>query len=161
MEIKETDLPGIGKKFTVTTRSGITYSIIVHHSGKREIYRFEKDLDVPASVTELTDEEARQVGAILSGSYFQPTAVDRMELVMREMIIEWVTVEPPSPLSNNTIQQLAIRKRTGASIIAVLRGETVIPSPAPDQELKAEDTLMIVGNREQVNRFKQTFLGGL
>ncbi|OIP64275.1 MAG: potassium transporter TrkA [Nitrospirae bacterium CG_4_9_14_3_um_filter_53_35] len=159
MQILETDLPGIGKKYSVSTRSDVTYSIIIHNSGKREIYRFEKDQEIPSSVTDLTDEEARQVGAILSGSYFQPTTLDRMELVMKEMIIEWYSLDDPSVLAGHTIQDLAIRKKSGASIIAVLRGEKVIPSPAPEEELKIGDTLMVVGNREQILCFKKNFLG--
>jgi TrkA domain protein len=159
MQIMETDLPGIGKKYTLSTRSGVTYSVIIHSSGKREIYRFEQDQDVPSSVTELTDEEARQVGSILSGSYFQPTVVDKTELVMKEMIIEWFALEESSPLAGHSIRELAIRKKSGASIIAVLRSDQVIPSPSPEEELKPEDTLMVAGNREQVLGFKKTFMG--
>ncbi len=159
MQIMETDLPGIGKKYTLSTRSGVTYSVIIHSSGKREIYRFEQGQDVPSSVTELTDEEARQVGAILSGSYFQPTAVDKTELVMKEMIIEWFTLEESSPLAGHSIHELAIRKKSGASIIAVLRSDQVIPSPSPEEELKQGDTLMVAGNREHILSFKKTFMG--
>lgn len=50
--------------------SGDKLVVVIHSSGEREVFKFIKDNDEPASVTTLADEEARQIGAILSEHTF-------------------------------------------------------------------------------------------
>ncbi len=57
-----------------------------------------------------------------------------------------------SPAVGKTLRDLDLRNRTGATIIAVVRDETPISSPAPDVALEAGDTLVLVGSHEQVDR---------
>lgn len=153
MNIKETDLPGIGKKFSFETEAHDTLVMVIHHTGKREIYRFLEDKENPHSLIELTDEEARNMGAILSGTYFQPAAESTMALIARELTIEWVRVDNRSSLRERTLRELGIREKTGATIVALMRGDRLIPNPSPDERIQENDTLMAVGNLEQVRNF--------
>lgn len=153
MNIKETDLPGIGKKFSFDTEARDTLVMVIHHTGKREIYRFLEDKENPHSLIELTDEEARNMGAILSGAYFQPAAEATMALIARELTIEWVRVDARSPFRERTLRELGIREKTGSSIVAVMRGDRLLPNPPPDEKIQEGDTLMAVGNLEQVRNF--------
>lgn len=41
-----------------------------------------------------------------------------------------------------------LRTRTGASVVAILRGSNPIPSPAAAFRLAGGDTLVVVGTRE-------------
>jgi TrkA domain protein len=41
-----------------------------------------------------------------------------------------------------------LRTRTGASVVAILRGSNPIPSPAAAFRLAGGDTLIVVGTRE-------------
>jgi TrkA domain protein len=43
---------------------------------------------------------------------------------------------------------IAMRSRSGASIIAVVRGGVVHPSPRPDFELEGGDLLVVVGTED-------------
>ena len=153
MKVKETDLPGIGKKFSLDTEARDTLVMVIHHTGKREIYRFLEDKENPHSLIELTDEEARSMGAILSGAYFQPATEATMALIAKELTIEWVRVDARSPFKDQTLRALAVREKTGASIVALMRGDQLIPNPPPDERLLDGDTLMAVGNLEQVRNF--------
>ena len=66
--IRESDLPGIGRKFQVETRSGEILVIIVHDTGPRELYHIAADApDTILSRIELDDPEARQVAGIIGG----------------------------------------------------------------------------------------------
>jgi TrkA domain protein len=69
----ESDLPGIGKKISLTTHSNDKVVLIIHHDGKREFYIMDKEGEPLASVTML-DEEARRLGGFLSGVMFKPKA---------------------------------------------------------------------------------------
>lgn len=156
-EIKECDLPGIGKKFTLELDSGDKLVVVIHFSGEREVFKFIKNTDEPASVTTLTDEEARQIGAILSGTYFQPVIEEEQKLTMKNATMEWIKVVSDSILANKKIEELDIRKKTGVTITTIIRGETVIPNPPSSEILKPQDTVIIIGNNEQVKNFISTF----
>ena len=156
-EIKECDLPGIGKKFTLELDSGDKLVVVIHSSGEREVFKFTKDNDEPTSVTTLTDEEARQIGAILSGTYFQPVIEEEQKLAMKNATMEWIKIVSDSVLANKKIEELDIRKKTGVTITTIIRGETVIPNPSSSEIIKPQDTIIIIGNNEQVKKFISTF----
>lgn len=157
MQIRESDLPGVGKKFAIHTDAGDRLSIIIHNTGHREIYNFRKGEDFPFHAIRLEDEEARKLGALLGGAYFQPTVIESMDMVLESLSIEWVKVDEASPLAGHTIAELQIRKRTGASVTAILREGAAVPNPQPDHRIERDDTLMVVGTREQVQRFLELF----
>ncbi|MCX7737921.1 MAG: cation:proton antiporter regulatory subunit [Hydrogenothermaceae bacterium] len=158
MKFRETDLPGIGKKFSVITANKEKVSVIIHISGKREIYLFSKDdFDEPACSFVLSDEEANQLGSILMGAYFKPEGEEEKEMFMKNLVIEWVNVEKNLPITNRSIRELQIRKHTGVNVVSIIRGNQTITNPSPDEVIKEGDTLVIIGNKEQIERFFQTF----
>lgn len=57
-----------------------------------------------------------------------------------------------SAIAGRTLRQLDLRRRTGTSVIAVVRGEESHPSPPADVELEAGDCLVLVGSHEQIDR---------
>lgn len=153
MEIKTGDLPGVGKRYAFTTADGDHIVIILHQSGYREIYHFaDSDEDEPDIVVKLNDEEARQLGTILVGVDYQPVADDRVELLLKNVRIEWVKVCPESELANQKIIDTRLRIKTGATIIGIQRGKEMIGSPDVDEVILPGDTLMVIGNREQTKK---------
>ena len=154
MFVKEGELPGIGKKYSIRTESGDTIVVVIHYTGKREIYYFEGDSEEPTAVIELTDEEARTLGTILVGALFQPTSdEEKIGFLMKHLVFEWVKVPENSFLSGKTIKELDIRKRFGVIVVAVIRDENVIVSPSPLFRIEPGDTLVVVGTLENVKRF--------
>jgi len=156
-EIHETELPGVGKKYTMETKEHGKIVVVIHSTGQRDLYLFEKCCEEPSVSMALSDEEARLLGAVLEGAYYQPLVTENLELVMEGLTITWVKVEEDSSLANNTIAHLQIRKLTGVSIIAIIRGEERIPNPHPDIVLQPGDTLVCIGTREQFDAFKRQF----
>lgn len=159
MDVREHDLPGVGKKFAVTTNDGDRMTIIIHNSGHREIYHFERGEDYPAYAVRMEDSEARKLGAILGGAFFQPVVAESMEMVFNQLSVEWMKVAAGSPLVGQSLQEAGVRERTGASVIAILRDGQAIPNPQPGERIAAGDTLMVVGDREQVGRFGELLRG--
>ncbi|MFN3870690.1 MAG: cation:proton antiporter regulatory subunit [Aquificaceae bacterium] len=152
MEIRETDLPGIGKKYSFRLREGRDLVLVIYHTGRREIYLMEED--EPSCVFDLTEEEAKELGFLLAGALYQPIKTEKMELVLKEVVMEWVRVEVGSNFINKTIAELQIRRTTGVSVIAIDRKGSIIPSPDPYKEkIELGDILIVVGTRPQINHF--------
>jgi TrkA domain protein len=153
MDVREHDLPGVGKKYAITTNEGDRMTVIIHNTGHREIYHFKKGEDYPFAAIRLQDPEARKLGAILGGAYFQPPVAESMDMILEQLSIEWLKVDPDSPMAGQTLEGAAIRQQTGASVMALLRDGKAYPNPQPGERIEAGDTLMVIGNREQVSRF--------
>ena len=150
MKVKTSELPGIGKSYALETAEGARLVVIVHHQGNREFYYFEDpDQDDPSQTFLLTDEEARQVGTILLGVDYQPVTDDRMEFLVKNLRVDWLKVAPASCLAGKSILESQIRKRTGATVIAIQRGEKMIGSPDVNEVIQPGDILMSIGTRDQ------------
>ena len=157
MPVREVELPGVGKKYTLNTQSKDQVVVVLHRTGKREIYRFAADQSAPEEVIDLTAEEAQLLGGILSQTYFQAVPDSSRELVMKELAIDWLPLPDGHSITGKSIREMAVRERTGASVIAILReGQTVI-NPEPGEIFQSGDTVMIIGSEPQVANFKQTF----
>jgi TrkA domain protein len=153
MELRETLLPGFGKKYTLTLATGEKITVIVYQNGQRELYLTEKGEEDPSYSVRLTDEEARELAFVLGGVRYQPLPSDKMNLIFRELVVEWIPVAAACPMAGKTLSDLAVRRLTGASVLAILRGETIIPTPDPYQEvIQPGDTLVVVGTRPQIEK---------
>ncbi|GBF35610.1 trkA domain protein [Desulfocucumis palustris] len=160
--IRESDLPGIGRKFQINTRSGDKLVIVVHDDGRREMHHFfNDDPEESISMVTLDDSEARRVGAILGGMVYMPKAMESVDVAFDDMVIEWYKIEPGLKAIGKTIGELHIRKKTGAAIIAIVkRNQAKIINPGPEQEIKEGATLVVLGEREQVKACKKLIQNG-
>lgn len=151
MDVKTSDLPGIGKKYAFGTANSGHFVIVMHQQGMREIYHFKHPDDDEAEYSfQLTDEEARQIGAIMLGVDYQPVADDRMELFLRNVRLEWIKVQPQCRLAGKRIDESRIRSLTGCTIIGIQRNGDIIGSPDIGEVIRPGDTLMAIGKRDQV-----------
>ncbi|MDE5415636.1 cation:proton antiporter regulatory subunit [Alkalihalobacterium chitinilyticum] len=161
MQVKMADLPGIGKKMSFITAEGNMIVLVIHHSGKREMYFFiDPDDDEADFSINLTAGETRELGAQLLGAVFQPVDSDTMKLFKSQIVMEWIKVKEGSIFAGKTIAQNEIRKRTGVSIVGIFRNDDVIASPEPHQMLEVGDTLMAIGKNEQIKEFERISAGG-
>lgn len=155
MRVEEVALPGVGRKFVITVQSGDRIVIVVHNSGKREVQYFERgEEDEPTMALDLTDEEARELGAILAGVLFHPEATGDTRSKLGEKVIEWIHVLPGSRLAGKRLKEIALPP--GAHILAVDRpGEPLLPNPGLETVLEVGDTLVVAGSREAVEALRQ------
>ncbi|RTZ61433.1 MAG: potassium transporter TrkA [Gammaproteobacteria bacterium] len=154
---KQTELPGIGKRFSIKLSSGQIVSVIIHHSGKREIYVLDEDGDVECTVT-LTDQEAREMGMVLAGAFYQPVEGDKMQMLLKQLVMEWVELPEQSPLIGQTLAEADIRKKTGVIVLGVVREGEIFPAPDPKSfRFEVGDIAIVVGNRQQIDNFVRTY----
>ena len=86
VDLRETRLPGIGYKLTFSTERGSRISVILHNDGQREIYYYARaSNDEPTAVIDLDDDEARQLGAVLGGTYERPRIVEELEMALGDL----------------------------------------------------------------------------
>jgi TrkA domain protein len=147
VDVRETRLPGVGTKFTMKTTHDDRVSAVVHLDGMREIYHYADADDEPHVIT-MNDEEARQLGAILGGVVYRPQLVKDLEIVLKDLVMEWIELPATSPLVGLTVATCRIRSTTGAMIVAVLREAGSLAAPHPDEVLRADDTLVVIGRPE-------------
>lgn len=70
--VKVQDLVGIGKRYDVGLhREGQRISVVHHKDGRRELYVFDRPAEDPSAVLELSEDESRMLGAVLTGTYFE------------------------------------------------------------------------------------------
>ena len=60
-------------------------------------------------------------------------------------------VEEGSAAAGRTLSELDLRRRCGASVIALVRGEKTYPNPSPEQRLEPGDDLVLVGSHAEVD----------
>lgn len=71
-----------------------------------------------------------------------------------EFAMERLRLTPSSPLAGKTLQQNDIRKRYGANIVTIERGDTVIDLPGKNEILMPFDMLTVIGTEEQVSAIR-------
>ena len=159
MPISESDLPGVGKKFEVELEDNSRLVIVTHNTGKREVF-LKSDADADSErLFEVSDRLARKIGTILEGAYFQPVQAEAVETMLSdETYLEWYTVTEAAEIAGRSLAEANVRDRTGVSVVAIQRGDELISPPTPETVLEADDTVVVIGDREDCTRF-ETLLG--
>jgi voltage-gated potassium channel len=75
--------------------------------------------------------------------------VDRITLTKDAQITDLV-ISPKSRLVNVQLKNSRIRENTGVSILAIKRGNQLFTNPPSTTVLHANETLIVIGNREQI-----------
>lgn len=159
MNIRESELPGIGCKFEVITKENEKLAIIIHDDGRRELYHFDDDHEESISSVTLSDSEARKVASILGGMAYKPKDLETIEMALDGLLIEWYKVQSNAPVLERTIGDLGIRNAYNVTIVAMLKKNMrTLFAPGSEAIIEAGDTLVISGEKKEVKRFIQESL---
>lgn len=160
MNIREIELPGIGKKYEIITKSKDRIVVIIHDDGRRDIYYFDQeDYEEAISSTTFDDSEARQIAAIIGGMTYAPKALETIEMAFDDLVIEWSKVETGALAVNQTIGNLNIRQSYEVNIVALIkRNQKKIHTPGPETLLEIGDTVIVSGQRNQVKKIVKEIL---
>ncbi|MEV7011451.1 cation:proton antiporter regulatory subunit [Streptosporangium sp. NPDC051022] len=151
MEVEQTALPGIGLRHEFTTRSGRRVGVISHRSGRRDLVLYDPaDPDRACETVKLNDEEADALAELLGA----PRIVQRLNDLHREvegLVSLQLPISPGTPYAGRPMGDARVRTRTGASIVAVVRGGQVFASPGPAFVLDGGDVVVVVGSPESTS----------
>jgi TrkA domain protein len=150
VEINEVLLPGVGLRYEFTNHEGERIGVIARRTGEFELVVYGKgDPDASRLVVRLNSQEAETVAEILGA----PRMAERFADLTKEvpgLVAAQVRVSAGSPFANQPLGQTRARTRTGASIVAIVRGEDVIASPTPNEVLRAGDVLVVIGTHDGI-----------
>lgn len=153
-DVTEQALPGIGQRYDLRAAEGGAVTVVIHHSGRRDLYVLDSGDEPQASVA-LSDSQARTLGAILGGAYFKPAVVEEIEAVIGGLLIDWVTLDGDSPGAGKTIADLQVRSETKMTIAAILREHVSLVAPEPSETLRPGDRLVVIGRQEDLPGFRR------
>lgn len=154
MVIYEADVPGVGKRYEVESDGDERVVVIVHHDGRRELFRREQPDADAEKLFDLSAAASREVANVLQGADFQPLDLDDVEVPLGNAIIEWVEIPDESPVAGQSIEDAHLRKRTGATVAAIQRENETLGSPTPDTVLQSGDILVVIGTRADQKAFQ-------
>jgi voltage-gated potassium channel len=97
-------------------------------------------------------------GRRLAHLILSPTVVDFFDTVIRKgeesINLEGIRVRDQARAVGQSLAELKVRERTGASVLVVLRGSRVLPNPDPELVLHPGDHLLALGTTEQLDRLE-------
>lgn len=144
MDVTETQLPGVGERFTVSFGDGRELVVLIHNEGEQDVFWRDGDDADSERLFSLTERESRTIAEIFDGSYFEPVGED-VEEALTDATIEWVAVSEDSPVVDSTLGAAGIRSKTGATVLAIQRETETVSNPTPSTVLRAGDVLVAVG----------------
>lgn len=149
MTVYETDVPGVGRKYEYELDGDDRLVVLIHHDGRREVFRRRSADADSRKLFELSDRQAREFGTLLEGAYFQPVDLETVQVPLGDELIQWHDVGPDSPLAGQSLSDCNVRQRTGTSILAVQRDGETVANPPPDFELRSGDVVVALGTRAE------------
>lgn len=145
-------MPGIGTRQDFVIRSGRRVGVVTYRDGKLELIVSKlDDPDACVASIPLTMDEAGALANLLGA----PQLVSQLAEQQRDVTgvgTRQLPLAHGSPFEGRTLGDTAIRTRTGASVVAVVRAGTVHPSPAPDFVFAVGDLVVTVGTTDGLER---------
>ena len=147
-EVTETALPGVGVRHEFTTANGERVVVLTHRSGRRELAVYDgSDPDRCTTRLHLSPDDTRTFGELLGASRVSEALHDVQQQV-EGLAIDWISLPPGSASVGTSIADGRLRTRTGASVVAVVRGDSTIPAPGPELVFAAGDVVVAVGTAD-------------
>ena len=113
-------------------------------------------LEIPVTaIQEYTDAVRKQVYAPIYQSREDHQLLTTLDNIKDMLDIFWVQLSPSSPLISKSIKDAAVRTRTGASIVGILRGKIFQSNPKASDIFQRDDMVAIVCNSQECNAFKK------
>ncbi|MCK4432255.1 MAG: potassium channel protein [Candidatus Aminicenantes bacterium] len=105
-------------------------------------------------------------GLKIAQGLIRPTLVDFMDLIIRRkelsLYMEEFTVKKDSDIVNRNLTECDIRRTANVIVVAMKKpGEDIIFNPSPDIKVETGDTLLVLGDKEAIDHFEKSYLGGI
>lgn len=156
MDVKETLLPGVGLRYEFSNADGDRLSVIAHRKGDFEVFlcTTPADPDKARKLFRLSEREADALAQILGAPRMVESYADLTKEVPG-LSAGQVPVPPTSRYASRPLGDTKARTLTGASIVAIVRGDQVMASPSPDELIEPHDVLVVIGTDDGIAGVRQ------
>ncbi|MCB1292951.1 MAG: cation:proton antiporter regulatory subunit, partial [Mycobacterium sp.] len=152
MDVHEVLLPGVGLRYEFDNSHGDRIGVIAKRAGDFEVVLYApEDPDSAQPLFHLSVEEAEALAQILGA----PRIAERFADLTHEvpgLDAGQVAVQAGSAYADHPLGDARVRTRTGASIVAIVRDEEVLPSPGPADMLRPGDVLVVIGTADGITQ---------
>ncbi len=129
-------------------------AVIVYRDGRREILAYDlDDPDLCHPLVTLSETDTHRLAEILGVSHVTET-VSEIRQEIEGLAIEWVELSESSQIAGVSLRDSSLRTRSGASVVAVIRGAVPIPAPGADFVLEAGDVVVAVGTTDGLTKLR-------
>ncbi len=160
MDVNEVLLPGVGVRYEFPDRDGNLIGVIARRDGGVEVVVYDVgDPDESRPAFRLTAEGADALAQILGA----PRIAERFADLTKEvpgLIAGQVEIRTNGPFVDQPLGSTRARTLTGASVVAIVRGEDVVASPKPDEILRTGDVLVVIGTTSGISAVDKIVSGG-
>lgn len=146
MDIVETLLPGVGIRYEFATKLGRTMGLVIHRTGDVDLVAYTAEDPDKAEDLILLDAHGAAALAELLGAQRMTQRFADLSREVPGLESARLPIDPGSAYAERTLGDTRARTRTGCSVVAVVRGDTVIAGPDPQTPLHPGDTLVAIGS---------------
>ncbi|MDD2465427.1 MAG: cation:proton antiporter [Desulfobulbus sp.] len=115
-------------------------------------------LNVPVTEIQRQTETLRREYFISSMSQSKPyQTLSQFRSAEQQFDLEWVSLSQGCTLCELSIGESEIRKKTGVSVVGILRDDQLEPNPGPQFLLREKDLMAIIGSGEARQKFHRFF----
>jgi CPA2 family monovalent cation:H+ antiporter-2 len=107
----------------------------------------------PTEVHRCTDTVRQEIYAHLVDAKEDYQMLSQLRNAEQQFDLQWVRLDQESPIAHKSIGDNEIRKRTGASVVGVVREKQLTPNPDADFVLLPDDLIAIIGSERNRNAF--------
>ncbi|SDF41194.1 K+/H+ antiporter YhaU, regulatory subunit KhtT [Lentzea fradiae] len=158
--VRRRDLPGLGKQYEIDSAGGSRVAVVVQNNGARHLYTFDEGAETAATAVQLDEQQARTLGAVLAGVYFEPSGGNHdAPAVFGAVAIDWLVVEAGTPPM--TVGDLGLADHASGMVVAVVSGDHTVMKPDAGEQVRAGDQLLIVGYRADIAEVRAKLLGAV
>lgn len=145
MDVTETLLPGVGIRYEIVLASGERVGLVAHRDGTFDLVAYSaSDPDACTGLLSLNQNEADTLAELMGA----PRIAERFADLSKEipgLVAAQIAIPLDSLYAGHTLGDTRARTLTGASVVAVVRGDTVVASPGPQTPLNVGDVLVVIG----------------
>jgi CPA2 family monovalent cation:H+ antiporter-2 len=141
--------------FNSLKEAGVSEIVLPEFEGSLEMTRQSLlHLGVPPTEVQRSTDTARQE---LYARWFNKgneyRVLSQLRGAEQQFDLQWVRLAPDSPIAHKSIGESEIRKKTGVSVVGVVREEQLKPNPDADFVLRPNDLVAIIGGENDREAF--------